>query len=66
LVAEQPKQTTWASRLAAWNRAHPDWAYTEVSNFTRDCLQAQRRLVGRTLSQREKGEASDGQETLER
>jgi hypothetical protein len=64
-AAEQPRQTTWAIRMAEWNRAHPEWPYTEVSNFTRDCLQAQRRLVGRTLSQREKGEADHGQETGE-
>jgi hypothetical protein len=65
-AARQPKQTTWARRMAQWNTVHPEWTYTEVSNFSRDCLQAQRRLLGTTISQREKGEADDGQKALER
>jgi hypothetical protein len=37
---------TWASRMAAWNAEHPEWAYTEVANYAHDTLQARRRLLG--------------------
>jgi hypothetical protein len=59
-AATEPKHTTWAARMARWNAAHADWRYTEVSNFSRDCLQAQRRLLGITRAQREKGEHDNG------
>ncbi len=38
-----------ATRMGAWNEAHPAWAYTRESNFSRDMLQAQRRLLGAVL-----------------
>jgi hypothetical protein len=38
-------------RMAAWNQQYPEWAYTRESNFSRDMLQAQRRLLGTTLDE---------------
>jgi hypothetical protein len=45
--AMRPEEETWAERMAAWNKEYPKWRYTfeQVSNFRRDCLQAQRRLL---------------------
>ena len=45
--ATRPEEETWAERMAAWNKEYPEWRYTfeQVSNFRRDCLQAQRRLL---------------------
>jgi hypothetical protein len=45
--ATRPEEETWAERMAAWNKEYPKWRYTfeQVSNFRRDCLQAQRRLL---------------------
>lgn len=34
----------WRDRLRAWNEAYPDWAYSEVRNFARDCRHAWRRI----------------------
>jgi hypothetical protein len=64
-AASEPKHTTWAARMARWNAAHADWPYTEVSNFSRDCLQAQRRLLGTTPGQRAQEEQDHGQEAPE-
>ena len=45
--ATRPEEETWAERMAAWNKEYPKWRYMfeQVSNFRRDCLQAQRRLL---------------------
>jgi hypothetical protein len=46
-VATQSPQLSWAERMDRWNRryADRDWAYSQVANFSHDCLQAQRRLL---------------------
>jgi hypothetical protein len=44
-IAERPEGETWKQRLEAWNEAHPESSYTTESNFARDCIQAQRRLI---------------------
>lgn len=36
----------WRERMSAWNKQHPQWKYTEVRNFSRDCTRAWRRLFG--------------------
>jgi hypothetical protein len=64
-AATELKHTTWAARMARWNAAHAEWAYTEVSNFSRDCLQAQRRLLGLTRAPRAHGEQDQRQEAGE-
>jgi hypothetical protein len=43
--AMRREEETWPERMAAWNKEHQDWRYTQVGNFQRDCLQAQRRLL---------------------
>jgi hypothetical protein len=35
----------WRDLLVEWNKAFPDWSYTAESNFRRDALRAQRRLM---------------------
>jgi hypothetical protein len=59
-AATEPQHTTWAARMTRWNAEHTDWTYTEVSNFSRDCLQARRRLLGITRAQREHEEQDHG------
>jgi hypothetical protein len=46
-VATQPPQRSWADRMVLWNKlsAGRGWGYTQVANFSHDCLQAQRRLL---------------------
>jgi hypothetical protein len=45
---------TWAEAMSTWNHTHesthPDWLYMNPWNFSRDCLQAFRRLTGRDVS----------------
>jgi hypothetical protein len=36
---------SWAARHQLWNQRFPQWSYTEQSNFRRDAVQAQRRLL---------------------
>jgi hypothetical protein len=57
-AAQQPAETVWVSRMKAWNRKHAKSRYTRVSNFKRDCLQAQRRLL--TLGERPRRRPGDG------
>jgi hypothetical protein len=46
-IAIQPSQLGWSERMAQWNHqyASEGWTYTQVANFSHDCLQAQRRLL---------------------
>jgi hypothetical protein len=44
-TAERPDAERWAEQMAGWNAAHPEWRYEQVSNFSRDARQAQRRLL---------------------
>ena len=46
--AEQPKEESWAKKLAEWNRTErPEWGYgTDRRRFAHDCLQARRRILG--------------------
>jgi hypothetical protein len=44
-TAARPDEERWAEQMAAWNAAHPQWQYEQVSNFSRDARQAQRRLL---------------------
>jgi hypothetical protein len=44
-TARRPEGETWADRMAAWNREYPRWRYKQSSNFSRDALRAQRRLL---------------------
>jgi hypothetical protein len=44
-VARRPRRERWARRMDAWNAAYPQWRYERVTNFSRDALQSQRRLV---------------------
>jgi hypothetical protein len=58
---------TWADRMAEWNKEHPKWAYSTYANFSHDCLQAQRRLLGITSEEavkldRAEGHGGDGDE----
>ena len=47
-LARRPKANLkWAELMAEWNGEHPDWVYTQPTNFGRDCAQATRRLLGR-------------------
>lgn len=48
--ARHRPEHTWEAILGQWNQTYPDWAYGEadIPNFARDCLQAQRRLLGET------------------
>lgn len=45
-------EDTVAARMATWNNRFPDWAYKQESNFSRDSLQAQRRLIGSPVNRR--------------
>lgn len=36
---------TWAERWQLWNRKFPEWTYSQQSNFRRDALKAQNRLL---------------------
>lgn len=35
----------WAERLRLWNSSFPDWHYAEQSNFRRDAIRAQARIL---------------------
>ena len=35
----------WRQKMEEWNREFPKWQYDEVSNFSRDCRQATRRIL---------------------
>lgn len=35
----------WAERLRLWNRSFPEWHYPEQSNFRRDALRAEARIL---------------------
>jgi hypothetical protein len=35
----------WAERLRLWNRSFPNWRYAEQSNFRRDALRAEARIL---------------------
>jgi hypothetical protein len=43
--AVQRSEKPWGQRLTEWNKEFPAWGYTAESNFRRDALRAQRRLV---------------------
>jgi hypothetical protein len=46
-IAIQPLELSWPERMAQWNHlfASRGWGYSQVANFSHDCLQAQRRLL---------------------
>jgi len=44
-AAGMAEEETWAKGMAAWNRKYPKWQYGHATNFGRDCVQAQRRLL---------------------
>jgi hypothetical protein len=35
----------WAERLRLWNRSFPEWHYPEQSNFRRDAIRAEARIL---------------------
>jgi hypothetical protein len=39
-----PEGATWRKRMAAWNAAHPDWAYTQPESMSRDYHRAVKAL----------------------
>ena len=41
----QPEELSWAELQTRWNRKHPGWAYSQVSNFRRDVPRAIERLL---------------------
>ncbi len=44
-AAQQSEQESWVSQLRSWNGRHPKWKYKRLSNFRREWIQAQRRLL---------------------
>ena len=36
----------WKERMKTWNLEYPEWSYSEVRNFSRDCKRASERLFG--------------------
>ncbi len=44
-AADKTKGSSFKQRMAAWNDEHPQWSYSRVTNFARDCAQARRRLL---------------------
>lgn len=44
-AAEHSAPQSLKQRMAAWNAAYPEWAYTTVTNFGRDLKSAERRLM---------------------
>lgn len=46
---EHPEGTPWQGLFEAWNEEiadeHPDWAYTEMEQFARDCREARKNLL---------------------
>ncbi len=49
-VAGRGEGEPWRNRMRAWNRKHPKERYGQESNFRRDALQAQKRLLGPTIT----------------
>lgn len=47
IFADQRPTETWAESMRRWNDANPDWRYTYVPNFWRDCDRALRRFTER-------------------
>ena len=45
IFAEAKTEGAWAARMKAWNESHPQWHYSETSNFQRDVAQARKRLL---------------------
>jgi hypothetical protein len=43
--AARPRSERLASQMAEWNRAHPKWRYSAVTNFGRDKVVARQRLI---------------------
>ena len=44
-AADKTKGSSSRQRMAAWNDEYPQWSYSRVTNFARDCAQARRRLL---------------------
>ena len=44
-AADKTKGSSSKQRMACWNDEHPQWSYSRVTNFARDCAQARRRLL---------------------
>lgn len=45
VFAVERSEKSWGRRFTEWNKEFPKWRYTAESNFRRDALQAERRLV---------------------
>jgi hypothetical protein len=35
----------WAERMRLWNTSFPDWRYAQLSNFRRDAIRAEARIL---------------------
>ena len=44
-AATRTEDETWVRGMEEWNQEHPEWAYKEHRNFSRDAIQASRRLL---------------------
>jgi len=44
-TAERPETQSWIDTLTNWNAERPEWRYNHVSNFRRDAVRAQARLL---------------------
>ncbi len=66
--AAETEGKPWAERMNAWNREHrgSDWEYSERRNFTRDCIQAQQRMLHLSLRDEPYGEWLDRARASER
>lgn len=45
------EETTWKALREQWNQSHPKWAYKRDQQFSRDCAQARRRLLGQSQAE---------------
>jgi hypothetical protein len=53
------KEITWKALREQWNQLHPKWAYKRDQQFSRDCAQARRRLLGQSQAQGVYGSSQD-------
>ena len=44
-AARKPGGITWREGMLSWNKAKKKWAYSQETNFARDCTQALKRLL---------------------
>jgi hypothetical protein len=53
--AAEREGLNWRSKFDKWNAEYPHWRYSHLSNFNRDALVAERRLLGTERQRKEKG-----------